>query len=284
MMFHVRNGWQREPLSGRKKDRLMGVSRQLTTLTRIGFATRGLLYIVIGVLVIRTGRAEDTSGALEYLGRGGGQLLLGVMAAGLLAYGVWRLADTMFNIERHAFDRKGAVERLGAAASGLAHLLLAWQAVKLLQGVASTGDSARHGTQIAQDMPGGGTVVGLAGLVLLGVGVFQLVKAVKGSFLRHLDPSAARHPVVQWSGRAGYAARGFVFMITAYFLLRAGFADEEGAAGGTSQALSWLANPWDLVVATGLLGFGLFSLVEARFRRLADVPVDNVVRKAVSPG
>ena len=262
----------------------MDVSRQLTTLTRIGFATRGLLYIVIGVLVIRTGRTEDTSGALEYLGRGGGQLLLGVMAAGLLAYGVWRLADTIFNIERHASDRKGAVERVGAAASGLVHLLLAWQAVKLLRGVASTGDSARHGTQIAQNMPGGGTVVGLAGLVLLGVGVFQLVKAVKGSFLRHLDPRAARHPVVQWSGRAGYAARGFVFMITAYFLLRAGFADEEGAAGGTSQALSWLANPWDLVVATGLLGFGLFSLVEARFRRLADVPVDNVVRKAVSPG
>lgn len=262
----------------------MDASAQLTTLTRIGFATRGLLYIVIAMLVIRTGRAEDTSGALEYLGRGGGQLLLGIMAAGLLAYGLWRLADTIYNIERHASDSKGAIERAGAAASGLIHLLLAWQAVRLLQGVASTGDSTRQGTQTALDMPGGGTLVMLAGLVLLGVGVLQLLKAVKGSFLRHLDARAARHPVVQWSGRAGYAARGFVFMITSYFLLRAGFADEAGAAGGTSQALSWLANPWDALVAIGLLGFGLFSLVEARFRRLHDVPVDEVVRKAVNLG
>jgi hypothetical protein len=262
----------------------MDASAHLTTLTRMGFAARGLLYIVISVLVIRTGRTEDTRGALEYLGRGGGQLLLGVMAAGLLAYGVWRLADTIFNIERHASDRKGAVERVGAAASGFIHLLLAWQAVRLLQGVASTGDGTRQGTQIALDMPGGGTLVMLAGLVLLGIGVFQLVKAVKGSFLRHLDPKAARHPVVQWSGRAGYAARGLVFMITSYFLLRAGLTNEASEAGGTSQALSWLTNPWDAIVAIGLFAFGLFSLVEARFRRLHDVPVDDVVRRAANLG
>ena len=260
----------------------MDASAQLTTLTRIGFATRGLLYIVIAVLVIRTGRAEDTSGALEYLGRGGGQVLLGVMAAGLIAYGMWRLADTVFNIERHPSDRKGVLERVGAAASGLVHLVLAWQAVRLMQGVASTGDGTRQGTRTALDMPGGGTLVMLAGLVLLAVGVFQLVKAVKGSFLRHLDAKAARHPAVQWSGRAGYAARGFVFMITGYFMLIAGFTDEASGAGGTSQALSWLTNPWDVLVAIGLFGFGLFSLVEARFRRLHDVPVDDVVRKAAS--
>ena len=63
----------------------MNASARLTSLTRIGFATRGLLYIVIAVLIVRTGRAEDPSGALEYLGKGGGQWLLGIMAAGLVA-------------------------------------------------------------------------------------------------------------------------------------------------------------------------------------------------------
>ena len=48
----------------------MTASTRLTLLTRIGFATRGLLYIVIALLVIRTGRSEDTSGALRYLGQG----------------------------------------------------------------------------------------------------------------------------------------------------------------------------------------------------------------------
>jgi hypothetical protein len=44
------------------------------------------------------------------------------------------------------------------------------------------------------------------------------------------------------------------------------------------QALAWLDNPWDLIVAAGLLAFGMFSLVEARFRRIHDVPVDQMAR------
>ena len=258
----------------------MNADSRLTTLTRIGFAARGLLYIVIALLVLRTGRAEDTSGALEYLGQGGGRLLLGVMAAGLLAYGLWRLADAAFDVERHGSDGKGALERLGAGASGVVHLLLAWQAVRLIQGAGSAGDGTREGARAALRLPGGETMVTIAGAVLLGVGVLQLVKAVKAGFLRHLEPRAARQAWVQWTGRAGYAARGLVFMISGYFLLRAGLENQASEAGGTGQALSWLTSPWDTLVAVGLLAFGLFSLVEARFRQLHDVPVDAAVRRA----
>ena len=60
-------------------------SRTLTLLTRLGFASRGLLYILIGFLVIRTGRAEDPSGALETLASGGGRTLLYLIVAGFLA-------------------------------------------------------------------------------------------------------------------------------------------------------------------------------------------------------
>jgi hypothetical protein len=260
----------------------MNASSRLTTLTRIGFAARGLLYIVIALLVLRTGRAEDPSGALEYLGQGGGRLLLGVMAAGLLAYGLWRLADAAFDVERHGSDGKGALERLGAGASGVVHLILAWQAVRLIQGVSSASDGTREGAQAALQLPGGQTMVALAGAVLLGVGIFQLVKSVKATFLRHLESQAARQAWVQWTGRAGYAARGLVFMISGFFLIRAGLQDQASEAGGTGQALAWLTSPWDTLVAIGLLAFGLFSLVEARFRQLHDVPVDAAIRRATS--
>lgn len=260
----------------------MNASSRLTTLTRIGFAARGLLYIVIALLVLRTGRAEDPSGALEYLGQGGGRLLLGVMAAGLLAYGLWRLVDAAFDVERHGSDGKDALERLGAGVSGVVHLLLAWQAVRLIQGVSSAGDGTQEGAQAALQLPGGQTMVALAGAALLGVGIFQLVKSVKATFLRHLESQAARQPWIQWTGRAGYAARGLVFMISGYFLIRAGFQDQASEAGGTGQALSWLTSPWDTLVAIGLLAFGLFSLVEARFRQLHDVPVDAAVRRATN--
>jgi hypothetical protein len=253
---------------------------RLTTLTRVGFATRGLLYIVIAFLVVRAGRAEDPSGALQYLGQGGGKVLLIIMTAGLLAYSLWRLSDAAFNIERHAAGRKGAMERVGAAASGVVHLLLAWQAIRLLRGIASAADGTREGARTALQLPAGGTLIVVAGLILISVGVIQLIKAVKGTFLRHLEPQIAQRVWAQWSGRAGYAARGLVFLISGYSVLKAGFHEEASEAGGTAQALSWLSSPMDTIVAVGLFAFGLFSLIEARFRVLHDVPVDAAARRA----
>lgn len=258
----------------------MDANRRLTMLTRLGFATRGLLYMIIAVLVIRAGRAESPSGALQYAADGGGRWLLVVMAAGLFGYSLWRLADAAFDIERHGSGRKGAVERLGAGISGAVHVLLGWQAVRLLQGVRSASDGTQEGTRTALQLPGGGTLVIVAGMVLFGVGIFQLLRAVKGSFLRHLEPQVARQPWAQWSGRAGYAARGLVFLVSGFLIAKAGFVERADQAGGTGEALSWLSSPLDVLVAIGLFAFGLFSLIEARFRMLHDVPVDGMVRRA----
>lgn len=260
----------------------MNASSRLTALTRIGFATRGLLYLVIALLILRTGRAEDPSGAIEYLGQGGGQVLLSVIATGLTAYGIWRLADATLDIERHGSDRKGAMERAGAGVSGAIHLLLAWQAVQLMRGVASSGDGTREGARTAMQLPGGWALVLLGALVLAALGAVQLAKAAKGSFLRYLEPAVAKQPWVQWSGRAGYAARGLVFLISGYLLARAGIEEQAAEAGGMQRVLSWLTSPFDLIVGVGLLAFGLFSLVEARYRQLHDVPVDGAIRRASS--
>lgn len=253
---------------------------RLTTLTRLGFAARGLLYVVIALLVIGTGRAEDPAGALQYLGRGGGRLLLIVMAIGLVAYGLWRLADAALDIERHGPSGQGSLERLGAGVSGLLHLFLAWQAVRLIRGAAAGSGGTEQGAETAMQLPGGAAMVVLAGVVLLAVGASQLVKAVRGDFLKHLEQRVANQPWVQWTGRAGYAARGLVFLISSFFLLRAGLQSQASEAGGMAQALSWLSSPLDLVVALGLLAFGLFSFVEARYRIISDVPVRGMARRA----
>lgn len=257
-------------------------SATLTMLTRIGFAARGLLYLVIAYLILRTGRTEDVSGAMSYLGEGGGRVLLTVMAAGLIGYGLWRLSDAAFNIERHDSDKKGMSQRIGAGASGLIHLVLAWQAISLLRGVSrsSGGNGAEQGAETALALPGGSLMLLLAGVVLLGVGGFQLVKAAKASFCENLDPRVAQQPWVKWSGRLGYSARGVVFLISGFFLLGAGLEAQASEAGGMEQALSWLTSPWDLIVGVGLAAFGIYSLIEARYRVLHDVPVEGMAHKA----
>lgn len=260
-----------------KGNSMTDTAAQLTTLTRLGFAARGLIYLVISYLILSTGRAEDPQGALEYLGQGGGRILLIVMTIGLFAYGLWRLADAIFDIERHGSDKSGTVERLGAGASGVVHLFLAWQAIRLIQGTGNaSGDGAQDGAQSVLQLPGGGTMLMFAAVVLLGTGLYQLVKAAKGSYLKHLEPQIAGQPWAKWSGRIGYTARGLVFLITGFFLASAGMTEQASEAGGMDAALAWLDSPWDMIVAIGLFGFGIFSLIEARYRVLRDVPVEGI--------
>ena len=267
----------------------MNANARLTTLTRLGFAARGLLYLVIAYLILRTGRAEDPSGALGVLADGAGKWLLILMAAGFVAYGLWRLADAAFNIEGHEQGGKGVRERVGAAASGIVHLFLAWQAVRLIQqsgdggsGSGAGGGGTQEGAQTALSLPGGQLMLLIAGLVLIGVGLFQFVKAYKFSFCEHLDRRVANEPWVRWTGRGGYAARGAVFLISGFFLAKAGMQEEAGEAGGMAEALAWLTSPWDTLVAIGLALFGIFSLIEARYRIIHEVPVDGLARKARS--
>ena len=260
----------------------MNASHRMTALTRLGFAARGLLYIVIAVMLIRSGRSEGTSGALAELGKSGGDPLLLAMAAGFVAYGLWRLADTALNIEGHEPGAKGLGTRIAAGISGVAYSALAWQAFKLMDGGgrSGAGNGAEVGARTALALPGGPLLLVLGGAILVGAGIFQLVKAYRYSFCDHLDPAVAREPWVRWMGRGGYSARGIIFIVTGYFVAKAGLETRASEAGGMEEALRWLDSPVDLLVAAGLLLFGLFSIVEARFRTLHDVPIDRLADAA----
>ena len=154
---------------------------QFVFLTRLGFAARGILYLIIAWLVIRTGRAEDLPGALEYVGDGGGKWLLIAMTAGFIAYGLWRLADAALNIENHDDNKMGLIKRIGAAGSGLIYLFLAWTANPLISRQAA----------VRRRAAGEGTQTALAcravscrhfALIMMGVGVYQRLKAAKDTF------------------------------------------------------------------------------------------------------
>lgn len=241
-------------------------------LTRIGFAGRGLLYMLIGYMAFRLGRAEDAEGALELLGRGSGRILLIAMAAGFAGYAVWRLINAWQDGEGHGSDTKGIAIRLGGAFSGLIHAGLAYYAIKLAAGAKEAGggtDGVESGAASALSLPGGWMVVVAAAGILVVTALVQFVKAWNLSFLRHLDPQAAGKPLVQWTGRLGYAARGIIFLTVALFLWRAGQEESASKAGGMGEALAALPESLGLAAAAGLFLFGIFSLVEARYRRIA---------------
>lgn len=254
--------------------RKLAAESRFQSLTRVGFFGRGILYILIALLVLRTGRTEDLTGALTYLDEGAGRLLLMGIAAGMFTYGLWRLADAAFGIETHGTGNKVLAKRAAAGAVGCIYLYLSYKAVRILvsDGVGGGGQG-----DTVVDLPGGHLTLALVAIVLAVAGVTQLVTSKECGFLRRLD-GVAQLPAIKWLGRLGYAARGVIFLIVAYLFARAALDGRSNARAGTEQALDFMSGPVLYAVASGLMLFGAFSIVEALFRRIHDPPDDMVGR------
>lgn len=259
----------------------MGSIARFETLTRIGFAARGLTYILIGWLALRVGQAAGPADALRTLADdGSGRLVLALAAVGLFAYGAWRLLEAALDLEGAGDDAKGAAVRAGHGLSGAAHLFLGFTALELALGTAAgggDGETARAATSWVLALPAGSILVRVVAVVLLLAGLFQIVEAVQLRFLKQLERGAAAKPWVRWTGRLGYLARGAVFVLVGWSFWRAS-SEGAAAAGGTGDALGTLSGTAQAVVAGGLLMFGVFSLVQAAYRRITDPQVAERLR------
>jgi hypothetical protein len=256
----------------------LGRESKFQWLARFGFVMRGLLYMVIAWLVIVTGRTEDLTGAMEYLGHGFGRGLMIFLIAGMSGYGVWRLSDAAFGMDSGRHHAKAWRRRTAAAFSGTIYLFLAYKALRILLGLHAQVGGAKETAATALHLPAGALALGIAAAVLAGACVVQLWKAGSCSFLNHLD-QAARRPFAKWLGRIGYAARGITFLTIGWLLARAALDHRASEAGGLEQALDALRGPLQFPIAAGLALFGAYSLVEARYRSIHKPPTEHVKRK-----
>lgn len=260
------------------------VSHKFLLLTRIGFAARGLLYLLVGYLALRLGRAEDAGGALGWLGGRAGGPVVAALALGFAAYGIWRLVDAVFDTQAKGRKLKGIVGRLAGATSGIIHLGLAFSAAKLALGGGSGGDSsdtAESGATTAMSLPGGETLLMTAAAILAIAGIAQLAIAVRRRFLKHLAGEAQRRWWVIAAGAGGHAARGIIFLAAAWLALRAGLDHRPEEAGALADALRTLPDGLYGAVAAGLCLFGVYSLIEARYRIIPDPQVERRVADAL---
>ena len=257
--------------------------RGMTALTRIGFAARGIMYVLIGYLALRTGRTEDGAGAISFVASGAGKPLVALMGLGFLGYALWRVSEAVIDSEGNGSGAKGLAVRAGGAMSGVIHVGLGLLALSagVGKGGGNSGAGTQQGAANALSLPAAELILLGAAVILLLTGLAQLGKAWKAGFLRHLDPRAARRNWVEWLGRTGYAARGIVFLMMAWFFLRGGQESSAAEAGGMGEALSALPTSLRAAVAAGLFLFGLFSFVEARHRRINDPHVLSRLKGAL---
>lgn len=251
-------------------------------LARVGYAAKALLYITIGVLAAqagmgRGGRTTDTRGAMQAMyGVTLGRVVLIIVAAGLLGYAFWRLVEAVLDPERRGRGLKGTALRIGFAARAVFHGGLGIAALRLAAGDLSGARDGhpRYWTGRAFGLPGGELLVWMAAASIIGYGVYQLYRAWAAKLGRQLQleriPDGALGVVVGVS-RFGIAARGVVFCVIGFFLARAASQHDAGEAAGVRESLgavaSWGRWPF-VVVALGLVAYGVYELVNARFRRI----------------
>lgn len=252
-------------------------------LARLGYATKGVVYAVIGVLALQAaigagGSTEGTRGAIQEIGdKPFGQLLLVLTAAGLLGYSVWRIFEAIFDPTREGRRPEGIAKRIGYLVSGLTYLGLAYWTASIVLGWGSggTGDGEveQEWTARLLSQPFGPWLVGLLGAIVIGVGLYHINKAYKSEFTEGFNPS--RTPVqgrrwVERIGRFGLAARGVTFCIIGAFLIQAAIRFDPNQARGLGGALRSLLEqpygPWLLgIVAAGLIAYGAYCLSLARY-------------------
>lgn len=259
------------------------VAPWLEKLARVGYAAKALLYATVGVLAARVafgtgGRTTDTRGALRtILGAPFGRVLLLVMALGLLGYAVWRVIEGIADPERKGTGAKGLALRASYVARGLLHGALALTALRLASGDRSAsggGAPSERWTGRALEAPGGETLVWLTGAGVIAFGLYQLYRAYAAKLSKQLDIGRLSADAGHWIigvSRFGIAARGVVFALAGSFLLRAAAQHDAEEAGGLADSLSALAGigRWALgVVALGLVAYGIYELVNAKYRRI----------------
>jgi len=259
----------------------VGQSTSFEALARAGFIARGVIYGIIGILAIKValgagGKTTNQTGALKTIAHQPfGKVLLILVAIGLGGYALWRLIHALVGHGPEKSDDK--FERLAALGSGVTYALICTIAVSILLGSSSSSSgSPKKPTAGVLGWPAGTWLVGLAGVVLCGVALFQLYRGLTQDFLKDSkteEMSPAVRKWVTWVGTFGHIARTVVFGLVGIFLIKAAVDYNPNKAVGLDGALAKLANhsygEWLLgIVAAGLIAFAIYSLSDARYRRI----------------
>jgi uncharacterized integral membrane protein len=256
---------------------------------RAGYVTRGLVFLLVGGLAVAAaagvgGKATGPSGALRTVARvPAGRVLSALVALGLLAHAAFRAVLVLVG---EPYLDKGRWGRLARRISNgfvaLVYLGLALSTGALAAGVgvhrrAGRDHEPRELSARLLSAPFGRPLLAAVALGILIAALVQLVRAFAphriGERLHSEDMTEAERGIAQAMRRVAFAARAVVLAACGYFVGRAALDRAPQEARGPAGALHAVwelphGALWLAAVGGGLIVFGAYGLLEARWRRL----------------
>ncbi len=259
-------------------------------LGRVGWLTKGIVYVLAGGLALLivgrsfgwsdqstgTSEASPTGAIKEVAHSGGGPLLLVVLAVGMFLYAAWRVATAVLP---GSTDAEGTATRVGYLVSAVIYTTFGLTAI----GLARAPETNANGNQKVTDMTGrmmehsaGRWLVGIAGVIAIGAGLYRIVKGFKRDVTDDVDMGGMSAERARWTrrlGAVGEVGRGIAISVIGFFLLRAAITFDPAQATGLDGALRRVAlNPLGVilvaVVGIGFVGYGIFCVGTFTRRRL----------------
>lgn len=262
-----------------------GESDGLEHLARVGLIAYGVVHVLVAWLALQlawfggNGESADQSGAMSTLAESPlGKPLLWVVAVGLIALAVWQAAEVLR--WRSGWTASGKTRTKALRKSGNAlvkaaiYIALAVLAIRFATGSGqSSSQSQQETTAGVLGWPGGQFIVGAAGLILIGSGVWHVRKGLNKHFLKQIDTSDASPAalkLVTRLGQIGFPGKGVALAGVGALLVYAAVTFDPSKAQGLDGALRTVLElpfgPYLLtLVAVGIAAFGAFLFVRARY-------------------
>ena len=251
----------------------------------LGYAAKGLVYFLIGILAIEAAilperKAAGTYNALKHLSTQPlGSVILCLLAVGLVGYVLRRLLQAIIYPGHSAgFSFSSVLQRTGYILSSLSYAGVAYSALSIVFKLGKYNDHIQEWVEQLFDRAiAGEGIVFVVGIGVAGVGIGYLYGAYTGSYISQFTSSnidSRLEYCARLMGKIGIAARGVAFIVTGLCLILASLVSDSDLAGGLQNAFQVLAEQplgwlWLGLIGTGFIAYGIYMFVAARYRRYA---------------
>lgn len=257
-------------------------SRTVRVIARAGYPVSGLLHLLIAYMIGRialgrSGEADQTGALATLAAQGGGVLSLWVVAIGLFALAMWRLAETVLGLhpgECTYADKRHSpvVNRLKAFGLAVVYFAIAVTAIQFALGAGRRGSERAAGLSARlMQSDGGRVILVVTGLVIAAIGGYIVYKGASRKFLEDLTVPGGR--LITALGICGHVAEGVVLFAAGVSVIGATYLSDPARATGLDGAVKAMARN-DLgsailiAAATGFAAYGFYSFALARYSRM----------------